>query len=75
MRIATNFSELVGLGTYRLHPDNDDTRFLQQAIQRLLPQAQFAGFVNELSSGPDTIVTVDSRWREALKRGSMPADL
>jgi cell division protein ZapE len=37
------------LGTYRLHPDNDDARFLQQAIERLLPDAEFAGYVDDLS--------------------------
>jgi FkbM family methyltransferase len=75
MRIATNFFELVGLGTYRLHPDNDDTRFLQQAIQCLLPDAQFAGYVEKLSADLDTVITVDSKWREALARGGMPKDL
>ena len=75
MRIATNLFELGALGIYRLHPDNDDARFLQQAIERLMPQAEFAGFVNELSRSPDTVITVDSKWREALKRGSAPSDL
>ncbi|MBN9089183.1 MAG: FkbM family methyltransferase [Reyranella sp.] len=75
MRIATNLSELDRLGTYRLHPDNDDARFLQQAIQRLLPDAEFAGYVNELSGDLDTVITVDSRWRQALAGGAMPKDL
>ncbi len=75
MRVATNLSELQGLGRYSLHPDNDDTRFLQQAIGRLLPHTQFDGFVEKLSKDQDTVITVDSRWREALKRGSMPKDL
>jgi hypothetical protein len=61
MRIATNLSELGRLGTYRLHPDNDDARFPQQAIERLLPDAAFAGCVDALSGDLDTVITVDSR--------------
>jgi FkbM family methyltransferase len=75
MRVATNLAELGSLGTFRLHPDNEDTRFLQKAIERLVPESQFAGFVDKLSKDQDTVITVDSRWREALKRGSMPKDL
>jgi FkbM family methyltransferase len=75
MRIATNLAELGDLQTFQLHPDNDDTRFLQQAISRLMPQSQFTGFVNELSGDQGTVITADSRWREALKRGSEPKDL
>jgi FkbM family methyltransferase len=75
MRIATNLSELGPLGPFQLHPDNDDTRFLQRAIERLLPQAHFAGFVDRLSRDQDTVVTVDSRWRHALRDGSEPKDL
>src|SRR5438132_306472 len=75
MRIATNLSELCELGTFQLHPDNDDTRFLQKAIERLLPTARFAGFVDKLTSDQGTVITVDSRWREALKQGAMPKDL
>jgi hypothetical protein len=75
MRIATNLSELGSLGTYRLHPDNDDARFLQQAIQRLLPDAEFAGYVNELADDADTVITVGSRSRDALAGGAMPKDL
>jgi hypothetical protein len=75
MRIVTNFSELSGLGTCRLHFDNDDTRFLQQAIGRLLPDATFAGYVDKLSDDLDTVITVDSKWREALAHGGMPKDL
>lgn len=75
MRVATNLSELGSLGTFQLHPNNDDTRFLQQAIERLLPQSQFAGFVDKLSDDQDTVITVDSRWRDALRRGAMPKDL
>src|SRR5690348_14306598 len=75
MRIATNLFELGDLQTYRLHPNNDDTRFLQQAIQRLLPDAHFAGYVDTLSGDLDTVITVDSEWREALLRGGTPKDL
>jgi FkbM family methyltransferase len=74
MRIATNLSELGDLGTFQLHPNNDDSRFLQKAIERLLPQARFAGFVDKLSDDQDTVVTVDSRWPEAVKQGT-PKDL
>jgi hypothetical protein len=49
MRVATNLAELGDLGTYQLHPDNDDTRFLQKAIGLLLPRAQFNGFLDKLS--------------------------
>jgi FkbM family methyltransferase len=75
MRIATNLAELDGLGTYRLHPDNDDARFLHKTIERLLPKAKFEGFIDKLSDHPNTVITVDSRWREAVKRGSTPKDL
>jgi FkbM family methyltransferase len=75
MRIATNLSELGSLGNYCLHPDNDDARFLQKAIQQLLPDADFLGYTAELSGEQDTVITVDSRWREALARGAMPKDL
>src|SRR5579871_1165334 len=74
MRVATNLAELQGLGRYSLHPNSDDALFLQRAIGRLLPHAQFAGFVEKLSKDQDTVISVDGRWREALRRGSMPKD-
>lgn len=75
MRIATNLAELGSLTTFQLHPENDDTHFLQQALARLMPKARFDGFVNELSRDQDTVITVDSRWRAALEKGSEPGDL
>ncbi len=75
MRVATNLSELAGLKAYSLHPDNDDAQFLRKAIALLLPGAQFEGFVDGLSDQQGTVITVDSRWPQALQAGSSPRDL